>query len=107
MPLLYPLAMAYFIANYWVDKGAILRIYRMDGLDGLDGSLALQAITVLPWAVIVHCAATVMMYSDAGVTCVGIVIHAPPPPPPDPPPPPPRPTSVVALIIFFFIPFVC
>ena len=82
MPLLYPLAMAYFIANYWVDKGAILRVYRMDGLDGLDGSLALQAITVLPWAVIVHCAATVLMYSDPGVTCVGIVVHSPASPSP-------------------------
>jgi hypothetical protein len=84
--------MLYFIANYWVDKGAILRIYRMDGLDGLDGSLAKQgefgffssfmteykyiiiqyiyniAIGIFPWAVILHCATTLLMYSDSSVT---------------------------------------
>ena len=67
MPLLYPLAMLYFIANYWVDKGSMLRVYRVDGLDGLDGSLAKQAMELFPWAVVLHCAITVLMYSDPRV----------------------------------------
>ena len=50
-----------------VDKWAILRVYRMDGLDGLDGSLAKQAMELFPWAVVLHCAMTVVMYSDPRV----------------------------------------
>lgn len=65
MPLIVPVCALNLALTFVIDKYMMLRFYNTDGLDGLNGSLALAAVKMLPFALILHLGFAVWIYSDS------------------------------------------
>eukprot|EP00939_MAST-03C_sp_MAST-3C-sp1_P001339 g1339.t1 len=67
LPLIVPICALNLLLTYALDKTMLLRFFNTDDLDGLNGSLALSAARSLPYALILHLAFAIWIYSDANV----------------------------------------
>jgi hypothetical protein len=65
-PILLAVAGASYTAMYWVDRWAVLRLYRRP--PRYDAKLASWVVACLPWAICVHLLFSVWMYGDPTVT---------------------------------------
>lgn len=62
MPILLPVALVYCVVNYWLDKYAFLRVYKIPAK--LDSSYHAFALEKFGWAVIVHLIMSVFFYTS-------------------------------------------
>jgi len=67
LPIIIPICALNLGLTYLVDKFSILRFYNTNGLDGLNGSLAISAVELLPYALVLHLAFAIWIYSDSDV----------------------------------------
>ena len=68
LPLLYPLAVVGFVAKFYADKWAILRLYRDPPMFGPQ--FASMTLNVLPFAFIFHCILSIWVFGRRAVVNV-------------------------------------
>ena len=68
LPLLYPLAVVGFVAKFYADKWAILRVYRDPPMFGPQ--FASMTLNVLPFAFIFHCILSIWVFGRRAVVNV-------------------------------------
>ena len=71
MPSLLPCALFALVITFFLDKSMMLRVYSTQGIDSLDGSLALKSATLLKMALIAHLAIGTWMLGNDQVRVPG------------------------------------
>ena len=65
MPVLYPIAAAFFFVGYWSDKILLLYFNRKPPI--YDGHLARESLTWFKWILLLHVVAGVIMFANSSI----------------------------------------
>jgi hypothetical protein len=72
LPLLLPVLAISMLLTYWVEKYLLLRKYRRPQ-GGEDETLAMLCVQLLPFALVLHLAASVWIYGNSEVTVSNVI----------------------------------